>query len=125
MRRDRMHPWLRVAGAAALIAAAGGLSGCANNEPVAANPAVLEIEIMRDGGVGHYHPPVGAVAVGGTVIWTNRSGVVHNVVFDDDRVPDSPLFEDGERFEAVFETAGSYRYLCTLHPAMTGRIDVS
>lgn len=95
---------------------------CAQDSAV--QPEAAEVLIMRDSAVGHYHPPVATVAVGGAVTWTNDSGVVHNVVFDDDRITDSALFGDGEQFSATFDAAGRYTYVCTIHPGMTGAVIV-
>lgn len=60
---------------------------------------------------------------GETVTWTNVSPRVHTVTSD------AGLFESGELLPAAvfsqrFDAPGGYAYHCTLHPGMTGEIDV-
>jgi plastocyanin len=80
--------------------------------------------IMKDTAVGQYHPDKVSVEAGGTVTWTNKSGVVHNVVFKAPSVKSSGLIKDGETFSAEFANRGAYPYLCTLHPTMRGEVEV-
>lgn len=99
------------------------LSGCAGGGgSVAGDP--VQVQIMKDSGVGHYHPGMVTVEAGNSVVWTNRSGVAHNVVFEQPSVQSSGLFNDGETFQAVFERPGEFRYTCTLHPTMRGLVKV-
>lgn len=102
------------------------LAACAADDPGMGSvpDAVASVSIMKDSGVGHFHMPVVEVAVGGSVEWTNRSGVIHNVVFNDASLTSSPLFEDNETFTASFPKAGRFSYVCTIHPAMTGTVVV-
>jgi plastocyanin len=109
-----------LAGVAISIAA---ISGCSSGGGVVGGTDA-QVQIMKDSGVGHYHPGVVEIGVGGSVIWTNRSGVAHNVVFEEPSVSSSGLFNDGETFEAVFDRSGEYRYVCTLHPTMKGIVKV-
>jgi plastocyanin len=87
------------------------------------SPQRVEVVIEADAAFGTFTPRETVVAVDGTVRWTNRSVYPHNVVFDDDTVESSALFEQGEAFETRFETAGMYRYVCTLHPGMYGTVE--
>lgn len=82
------------------------------------------VEISRDSAVGYYNPEDVTVREGGTVSWTNKSGVVHDVTFDDANITSSDLFRDGESFETTFEQEGLYRYTCTIHPTMVGTVRV-
>jgi len=109
---------------AAMLAVAGCASGGEGSASGTNGNEKVQVQIMKDSGVGHYHPGSVEVPAGGTVIWTNRSGVVHNVVFDEASIQSSSLFNDGETFEARFDRNGVYEYHCTLHPTMRGAVRV-
>ena len=69
-----------------------------------------------------FSPPATAVAVGEIVswVWKDRR-TEHDVVFDDG--PSSPRLRTGT-WQRAFDAPGTYKYLCTLHPNMTGRVVV-
>jgi plastocyanin len=116
------RPWTIRGGLALGALAVLGACGGGTAEEVASSVVVT---IVADGGVGTYDPADVRVATGGTVEWVNESGYVHNVVFgDDDGIEPSPLFTDDERWSTTFPEAGSYSYICTLHPTMTGSVEV-
>jgi plastocyanin len=69
-----------------------------------------------------YMPAAATVSVGTQITWTNTGAVPHTVTFEDG--PDSGLLESGGTFQHTFETAGTFGYICTIHPAMTGTITV-
>ncbi|MEY2491155.1 MAG: hypothetical protein QOH24_106 [Verrucomicrobiota bacterium] len=71
-----------------------------------------------------FSPPTLAVAVGGTVTWTNHDNVAHTVTSADNRFKKSPVLKAGQRFSNTFATAGTYSYFCSIHPRMTGKIIV-
>jgi hypothetical protein len=58
-----------------------------------------------------------------TVVWTNVSPRQHTVTSDTGAFA-SGLLPPGSRFTWTFAAVGAYRYHCTVHPAMTGEIDV-
>jgi plastocyanin len=101
-------------------------SACAENQAgtSAINPTGIsgrvEVSIDRDSAVGFYNPGEVEVGVGDEVVWFNRSGVVHNVVFDDPEIVSSRLFNHGESFTTSFPEVGSFEYICTIHPTMRG-----
>ena len=64
------------------------------------------------------------VPVGTTVTWTNRDDAPHNIV-STDRQFKSPVLDEGEQFSYRFERAGTYKYFCSLHPRMTGEVEVA
>lgn len=65
------------------------------------------------------------VAPGTTVRWTNNDSVPHTVTSDPAGLFDSGTLEPGESFEYRFDDPGTYPYLCTIHPTMTGTVIVS
>ena len=68
-----------------------------------------------------FSPASITVDVGSTVAWGNNGQAPHTVTtagFD------SGLIMPGERFRRSFATAGSFDYFCTIHPGMTGTVNV-
>ena len=68
-----------------------------------------------------FEPETIEVAIGDTVTWVFKGSVKHNVV--------GPGFtsktqKDGE-FEKTFNSAGTFKYVCTIHPGMKGTVEVS
>jgi 3',5'-cyclic-AMP phosphodiesterase len=70
-----------------------------------------------------FSPAVAAVPVGTTITWTNRDDIPHNVVSTEQKFTSGVLDTD-ERFSHRFDTPGTHRYFCSLHPKMTGHIAV-
>ena len=67
-------------------------------------------------------PQITALA-GDTVMWMNDSSRPHTVTADDASF-DSGRIPVSTSFEQRFATAGAFPYHCTLHPFMTGEVDV-
>ena len=65
--------------------------------------------------------------VGDTVTWTNEESVGHDVTADDGSFKSGPPggMKQGDKFEHTFDKAGSFAYKCTVHPNMTGTVEVS
>jgi plastocyanin len=59
------------------------------------------------------------------VTWTNHDSVPHVVMGADDQFKKSPVLKEGQRFSNTFAAAGTYSYLCSIHPRMTGKIVVN
>ena len=63
------------------------------------------------------------VAAGGTVDWVNRDDRPHTVTSGDGTFGSDTL-GPGATFTTSFPTAGSFAYLCAIHPEMTGTVRV-
>ncbi len=63
------------------------------------------------------------VKAGTTVTWVNLDDEPHTV-FSDAGLFRSSALDTQERFSFKFEKAGTYHYLCTLHPRMLGTVVV-
>jgi plastocyanin len=63
------------------------------------------------------------VLPGETVEWSNVSPRVHTVT-SDGGLFDAGELSPGARFAYRFDDLGAYAYHCTIHPGMTGEIDV-
>jgi plastocyanin len=72
-----------------------------------------------------FRPAQLTVQVGEPVTWTNKAGRAHTVTSDAETDLDSGNIGVGESYGHVFETAGTYRYHCSIHPdRMRGTIIV-
>jgi plastocyanin len=71
------------------------------------------------------NPAIDTVAVGGTVTWTwvNTGTTPHNV--QSGSFPSSEILTgNGQSYAFTFGTAGTYPYICSIHPEMSGRVIV-
>jgi len=108
----RLVTFVTVLGAAACAAA-----------PIASAQHQHGSEPMVSAGFDSFSPQQIATLTGETVMWMNDSSRAHTVTandgsFDSQRIPVSGMFEQR------FATAGAFAYHCTLHPFMTGEVDV-
>jgi plastocyanin len=81
-------------------------------------------------------PATVTVKAGEAVTWVNNAGFPHNIVFDEDAVPDGVNAEaisredylnaPGETFKVTFDKAGTYGYYCEPHQGagMVGKVVV-
>jgi plastocyanin len=92
-----------------------------SGSPVAADKVVVNIVDFA------FDQPEIEIPVGTTVTWVNTGAVEHTVVsFDDgDKVWDSNIMEPGALYSYVFETPGTFDYVCGLHPQMKARVIVT
>ena len=70
-----------------------------------------------------FSPRTIEIRVGDTVRWTNRDSVAHSATAQNGSF-DTGLLSDGESGSVRFTAAGTYRYICTPHPDMTGTVVV-
>jgi plastocyanin len=68
-----------------------------------------------------FTPATITIKAGATVTWTNQDNAPHDIKVNNFN---SPLLKTGESFNYQFNTAGTYDYICGVHPAMTGQIIV-
>lgn len=59
--------------------------------------------------------------------FVNSGQVPHNLVFDDAALGKTKTVDGGakETIDVTFDKAGSYTFVCTFHPGMTGKVVVS
>src|SRR5438105_14727565 len=73
-----------------------------------------------------FSPASITVKKGTTVTWTNKDGTQHDVVENDGQDgPKSKLLAQGESYSFTFNTVGSFKYICSIHPHMTGGVTVT
>ena len=64
-----------------------------------------------------------AVGVGETVRWSNDDAAPHALAFKDGLGP-TELLLPGQSASRRFANAGSFDYVCSVHPYMQGRVTV-
>ncbi len=73
-----------------------------------------------------FSPPNITVKKGTTVTWTNNDSTGHTVTeTDGQNGPKSDILAPGKTFVFTFDTAGSYKYHCSIHTDMTGTVTVT
>ena len=71
-----------------------------------------------------YRPRSISVPRGTRIRWINRGNLLHSAT-STTGIWDSGLLDPGEAFTRVFRRAGTFRFKCTIHPTMRGRIVVT
>jgi plastocyanin len=109
-----------------LVAGCGGgdnkTSPTPSTVPGAGAAAGTVVDIVTSGASWRFDPATETTTVGGSVTWTNSTDVPHNVVFADPAVTSSELFAKGKSFTTAFSKAGTFTYVCSVHPDMKGTI---
>ncbi|OBJ17562.1 cupredoxin family copper-binding protein [Mycobacterium sp. 1245801.1] len=121
----------------AIVPAAGvlALAGCSQPRPVANTAApttevsitapaapVRGNEVTIDGFA--FQPASLTVTAGTTVTWTNRDEEPHTVAASDGSFH-SPGMGTGATFTHTFAAAGTFDYVCSIHPMMRGTVVVT
>lgn len=109
----------RWASAWAVVVASGALlAGCSSGGR--STPPAPDTVVLRDIA---FSPGTLVVDAGDTVTWRFEDrGISHDVVAEDQSF-ESEVRDTGT-FRHTFPAPGTYRYKCTLHPAMKGTIKV-
>lgn len=110
-------------------------AGCGQSRPVAttaAPGAEMSItappqpaganQVIIDGFA--FAPVTLTVPAGITVTWTNRDEEPHTVAASDGSFH-SPGMGTGATFAHTFSTAGTFEYVCSIHPMMRGTVVVT
>ena len=108
------------AGAAATTAAAGGAATTAASGGAAPAAGAGAVTIKNFA----FNPGNLTVAKGTTVTWKNDDSATHRIKSGDGSF-DSKDLKNGDSFDHTFDTAGSFDYICGIHPSMKGKITVT
>merc|ERR1712099_3886 len=96
----------------------------------------VDVKLGSDGGALVFEPAEITISAGDSVTWVNNVGYPHNVVFDEDEIPEDVdvdsishydlLNGKGDVVSSTFNTAGEYSYYCEPHQGagMVGTIIV-
>jgi plastocyanin len=123
--------------AAGLLVTCLALSACgavAKAEPAPAAPATMNLPDMTAAGSASsatvtiakfmFGPDTLKVPVGATVTWTNQDDDPHTVVAKDGSFRSGAL-NKGASYRHTFDKAGTYQYLCSIHPFMVATVVVA
>ena len=133
------------AAAAEAAAAEAAAAEAAAAEAAAAGPQTHSVSIPMDSGTSQdcvksdacYIPYEVTINVGDTITWINDDELPHTVTAGDLEVDkeivgtdypngfDSSIVLKDGTFSHTFETAGTYPYLCIVHPWMVGNVIVN
>ena len=70
-----------------------------------------------------FYPQRITVKAGTTVTWTNEDDDSHTVA-SSSKLFKSKALDTGDKFSFTFTTPGTYAYICSVHPYMTGTVVV-
>lgn len=134
----RLRPLL----AAGAVALALGIAGCGGDddegstaqsapEPVQQTPQGAD----NSGGANvrsqtvkmvdyTFSPETVTIASGGKITWVNEDQAPHDATADDESFATGTI-ESGKLKSETFKEPGTYTYICTIHPQMTGTIEVA
>jgi plastocyanin len=124
------RPLIVLIAVAALLAAGCGSSSKKSSSPgtTTSAPAQTSSSASASGGTVEvkmqniaFSPKGLTVKAGTTVKWTNDDSVAHNV---SGGPLHSPTFNPGGSYQFTFKKAGTFNYVCTIHPGMTGTVIV-
>ena len=71
-----------------------------------------------------FGPPKATAAPGQAVMWINNDDSPHQVTLTGGSKARGPVLTKGQSYSHTFPTAGTYDYVCGLHPNMKGQIEV-
>lgn len=68
-----------------------------------------------------FTPATLSVKKGATVTWTNKDSAPHQIK---STAFNSSIMSNGQSFSFTFNEAGTFAYICSIHPSMAGKIVV-
>jgi plastocyanin len=71
-----------------------------------------------------FSPATITVKAGSTVVWTNLDSIQHDITFDGGDIASNDL-NHNDTFSHTFPTAGTFHYICSIHPFMHGTVIVT
>jgi plastocyanin len=129
MRRILLSACAALALALAVSACGGGGSGGGSTSTAASSATsssassggAVQIKMQNIA----FAPKATTVKVGEKVTWTNADTVDHNVTANSGADFKSKDFGNGGTFSFTPDKAGTIKYVCTIHPGMTGTLTVT
>jgi amicyanin len=70
-----------------------------------------------------FNPDTVEVSPGQTVRWVNNDAAPHTTTSREGRW-DSGTLQTGQTYRLTFNSPGTYEYICTIHPSMSGKVVV-
>jgi plastocyanin len=103
----------------AIVLAAAVLAAAATFPTAFVQAADTEVNIDQFA----FYPQRITVKAGTTVTWTNDDDDSHTVA-SSSKLFKSKALDTGDKFSFTFTTPGTYDYICSVHPYMTGAVVV-
>jgi plastocyanin len=100
---------------------AGDDSASSGNAPASSGDAVRSAKVEIEDFA--YNPDPVTIEEGGKVIWINRDSAPHTATAEDGSF-DTGTLEEGKLKSENFKEAGTYEYICSIHPQMHGTVEV-
>jgi plastocyanin len=97
----------------------GGGGGGASSKACPSGAVVITMKDIQ------FDPKEATAGVGQQICWRNEDGVDHDAVAEKGATFKSDLFGKGETFTTTADKPGRIEYVCTIHPGMTGTIEVT
>ena len=91
-----------------------------NNQPATHSNRYHAVNIQNMA----FNPASLSILAGDTVVWTNNDAMPHTVTSNSGTELQSAQLSQGQFFQHIFPTAGTYAYHCMVHPSMTGSVTV-
>ena len=116
-----MRPLLALALGLTVLAGCGGGDDdgqTGSSAPCGPNAVTITMKDTK------FQPEKATAHVGDQVCWINEDAIQHDAVAESGASFKSELFNKGETFTAKMDKAGDVKYVCTVHPGMTGEITV-
>ncbi len=88
--------------------------------PVVSDARTVAVDIRNF----DFFPRELTVAAGARVTWTNRDVAPHDAT-EEAAGWSTGMLRQGDSESVVFDTTGTYRYLCTIHPTMRATLTVT
>jgi plastocyanin len=131
MRRILLTLSAALALAIAVSACGGGSGGGSTSTSGSSTPSSAASSSSGGGSVAikmqniAFSPNSSTVKVGEKVTWTNDDSTNHNVTATSGADFKSKDFGNGGTFSFTPDKAGTIKYVCTIHPGMTGTLTVT
>jgi plastocyanin len=97
----------------------GGGSGAASTSACPSDAVVIKMVDIK------FDPEKATAKAGQEICWPNEDEVEHDVSAESGADFKSDLYGKGETFTTKVDKAGTVEYVCTVHPGMTGSIEVT
>lgn len=108
----------------ALVLAACGGGDDEGGEPASSAGCPDDAVVIRMVDI-KFEPKDATARAGQTICWPNEDSIDHNAVAESGASFASDLYGQGETFTATVDEPGTVKYVCTIHPGMTGTIEVT
>lgn len=109
-------------------------SSSSSSSPAASNPTTAATGAQKPSGGSvtvvmqniAFNPGTITAKVGQTVKWQNKDSAPHNVTYvSGPKFASSSTFSNGGSYSIKLTKPGTIKYVCTIHPGMSGSITVT